>query len=247
MSLLGKDAQPDPAVETDDGSPQTMSLLGGVARPEGMPEGDELTTGPGGGGLLNQGTILIGIVTLIAAGSLYAMRLSQGDLSQDTATKQVEAKIEQALAKLTQPGAMAASDPLSQQNIEALFQDTDSIINMFSTDFTEHQVPAQLIKKNPFAIASTRRADEPPPPDKAEQERLRKLRALATELKGFELQSVMRGAVPVAVISGEFYRRGDRMGSFVVEQIEPLKVSVVAEGQRFELKIDDQPQPGRRR
>ena len=77
---------------------QSMSLLGGVARPEGLPEADtngiENADGSGAGRAISQGTVLVIVVAVIAAGSIYAMRLTQGKIANERGA-QVEAKMEE--------------------------------------------------------------------------------------------------------------------------------------------------------
>jgi len=59
---------------------------------------------------LPQSTLLILAIALIAGGALYFMRVSQGDLQRETLAADVRAKVDQAVAKFSNQGAMAESD-----------------------------------------------------------------------------------------------------------------------------------------
>lgn len=231
--------EPEPQA---DESEKTMSLMGGIVRPEGLPEADLNLGERSGGRLLGQGTLLLLIVFVIAAGTIYAMHLTKGDLkSGSKSVKEVEARIEQALAKLNKPEAMRSDDPLAPANLTALFQDTGSIVAMFSTDMTQRQVPIEFIKKDPFEL-SVAKDDQKAPvrndSESARQARDRKQR-IEMEFAQLKLQTVMQGRVPVAVVNGQFTRVGQTLGSFVVKAIDGTSVKLEVDGQIFELQMQD--------
>jgi hypothetical protein len=218
-----------------DDSGRTMSLMGGVVRPEGLPEADgvDLTGEAGGSRLLNTGTLLILLIVGIVAVSLYAMRATGSDLTANPALRQWEAKIEQTLAKLSQPGAMAADDPLRPENLDALFTDADSVLTKFQTDFSQWQVPVDFVKKDPFQLAGPPRTPEVqtgPNVDRARAARRNHLQKLADRI---ELQGVMPGATPVAIIKGELRKVGDTVGEFTIRKIRGTTVTLEAEGFLF--------------
>ena len=233
-----------------DESEKTISLMGGVVRPEGLPEADlELQSMKGPSKFLGHGTLLLVIVFVIAVGSLWAMRVGQGDLRSSTQAKAVEAKVEQALAKLSKPAAMAKDDPLRPKNLQALLNDTDEIVAMFAADPTRHQVPIENVKKNPFVIHR-------PKPKEAEQEEHARpkppkedpIKLLKNELAKYEVQSIVQGARPVAIINGDFLQPGQTLGSFKVTEIRDLVVVLEAEGHTFTLEMKEDPNaPTRRR
>ena len=227
-----------------DESNKTMSLMGGIVRPEGLPDAQDFAhvdSAKGGKKVLSQGTMLIILVAAIAAGTLYLMRVSNRETGTNAKTKTVEAKIDKALAKLSTPKSMGANDPLQPNNIKKLFEDTDDIIAMFSADLTQRQVPVNFIKKNPFVLPvfqSVRPEAESPDAaasKKAAEERVRMLRQ---ELKRYELQSIMQGSRPVAVISGELVQPGHTLGSFKVIAIHDRTVEVQNGGTTFTLTME---------
>ncbi len=227
-----------------DESNKTMSLMGGIVRPEGLPDAQDfahLDSGKGGKKVLSQGTMLIVLVAAIAAGTLYLMRVSNRETGTNAKTKTVEAKIDQALAKLATPKNMTASDPLKPDNIKKLFEDTDDIIAMFSADLTQRQVPVQFIKKNPFVLPvfqSVRPEADSPDADTSKKAAEERVRMLRQELKRYELQSIMQGSRPVAVISGELVQPGHTLGSFKVTAIHDRTVELQNSGATFTLTME---------
>ncbi len=224
--------------------PQSLSLMGGVAQSEGLNDNEILGLDSGGrdrSKRLTQGILLILLVAMIAAGSLFAMRVSQDEMS-DNRDVQVDAQIDQWIAKL----AHADGDgEQTKEDLDELFGDTKSLVSMFSQDMTTKQIPIEYIKKNPFmmSIAKTVQAEMPVSQGPNRSDVIRKLQS---ELDRMELQSIVSGSVPLAVIDGEFVRKGDRIGSFVVQSIGTLSVKMTASGEIFELKLEQPGENGRR-
>lgn len=230
---------------SEDQEPQALSLLGGVANAgaeqqgQGDPFGPDAEASSSKRGI-SQGTLLLVMVALIAGGSLYGMRMvSQAGAHSDVDQK-VEAKMEKFLAKVRNPEAMEQGNPLNAQSRQALFADTDWVVEMLSVDYTEQQVPVQFIQKNPFAM------DEPKPTELAKpvndtSERDALLKQLQAESRKLELQTIMKSGTPVAVIDGEFYRQGQQVGSFTVSSIdtEALSVKLTSEGETFTLTMQE--------
>jgi hypothetical protein len=226
-----------------DESQKTMSLMGGIVRAEELPGADGMLEGGRTGIKLGQGSMVILMVAAIAIGSIYLMRLTQGDLSSGKEFREAEARIEQALAKLSNSQAMAADDPLRRENLDSLLQDTNSIVSMFNTDMTHRQVPIEEIQKDPFELTPTEqvvivptRSDEEA--RRAERERQRQ-QQLRTEFSRLRLQTVMQGRMPVAIINGDFVRVGGAIGSFTVRSIDGMTVELEADGQVFPLTMQD--------
>ena len=71
-----------------------------------------------------------------------------------------------------------------------------------------------------------------------EQRQLQALRLLKRELEGLELQTIVLGRRPVAVINGEILQPGQRFGSFTVAKIGKISVLLEAQGKRFEIKMN---------
>lgn len=240
LSSAGHDQRP----ATDDEAAQSMSLLGGVANHDHLPQADDFgdVDAPHGGGGLSRGTLAVILVALVALGALYAMRVMQGEVGA-TSDGQVEARMEQILAKLDNPDALDESDPLHPSNMQTLFQDTDAIVASLEIDLAGRQVPAEYVKKNPFTLPIEEEAPEPEvDPDAAERQRQAELRRLEGEVERLNLQSVMgSGSNPVAVIDGEIHRPGDAIRGFEITRIDATAQTVTLEqnGHAFTLSMGD--------
>jgi len=195
--------------------------------------------------LFNQTTLLLVLVCVIAAGTIYAMRLSQSDFfSGKHDSSAVEARIDQALAKLSNPDALPSDSPLRKDVFDALTQDADDVIEMFARDTAENQVPVDQLKMNPFLIRSAsgedvRQREMEEAERKAKERKLELIRAA----KRLKLESVVSGRRPVAVIDGEIVTAGTKVGElFVCQSINPDSRAVVleAEGHRFILRMKSQ-------
>ena len=223
-----------------DESERTMSLMGGVV--EGLPEaGGADFDEPPKRKSLSHGTLLVLGAMLVGGGSLYAMRATQG--GEDAGSKEVEARIEQALAKLSNPASMGKDDPLSPQNINGLFKDTDAIVESMSFDLTARQVPIEFVKQNPFVLpieksAVAAKGDVKPVVDRRDEVRRKKL---ATEFKDLKLQTVMDGRVPIAIINGQLLQSGQTIGSFTVKSIYGTNVQLEAGSELFLLSMEEKP------
>lgn len=232
-----------------DEQPKTMSLMSGVAGGSGaggLSDADLMGVDAGRGKRLSQSSLVVIVVAVVAAGSLYLMRLTQGDLSAGGTAGDVEIKIEEALAKLTQPAALSADDPLQKKQLEALFSDTDTIVAMFAADLSAHQVPVEYVKKNPFHLAAT----EPMGPgvipvDTTSRDHARRVAALQKQLDKLSLQTIMvSGNRNVAVIDGEFYQPGQSVGEFTIVSMDALTVRLTAGGETFQLTLNDNKRGG---
>ncbi|MCC7193072.1 MAG: hypothetical protein IT444_09870 [Phycisphaeraceae bacterium] len=222
-----------------------MSLMGGIVGPEGLPEASDLDFETKPKRSISHGTLLLLGVLIVASGGLYLMRFSQGNVNNANA-KEVEAKIEQALAKLAQPAGLAPDDPLAKNNLNALFKDTNSIIAMFASDPSQRQVPIDYVKKNPFAMEQAREpeaaANQQTAAPVRENGARKKLAAEAQELK---LQTVMKGrAGSIAVINGQFVQVGQKFQSFTIKSIEGMTVELEAAGEIFKLQMEEKPGSG---
>ncbi|MCC7146464.1 MAG: hypothetical protein IT443_08460 [Phycisphaeraceae bacterium] len=222
-------------------SGESQDLEPGIAgRPEDMPEAEEFSSGRGGLPSINQGTLLIVLIAAVGAGSLYAMRLSRTDFGAGAGSK-VEARIEQALAKLTRPEVLDPNDPLLKKNLNTLFQDTDAIVEMFSTNPADHQVPINMVKKNPFRpqsakVATTGNDDSA----LAERELEKRKAALVGEARKLKLNSIVGGRVPMALINSDLCREGSTVGIFKVRKIrtDELAVELESAGMLFVLRME---------
>ncbi len=227
-------------IPQDSGAEEPMSMtLSGIGRGDPLPEdgGYEMDSAAGNSGLLSHTTLLIVAVAIVAAGSLFIMRASQGDLTNTSEALEIEAKIANALNKLNTPSLLPDGDPLLAENLSMLLTPTDEITAIFQHDVRDQQVPIEQVKKNPFSLAIN---DGTQDTGQDTRQTDRSLAKLQSEANSMDLQSIMLGARNIAVIGGEFYKRGDRLGSFTVTEIDKLTVYLEANGNAFELSLKDQ-------
>jgi hypothetical protein len=246
---VGNSPSFNPAQQADE-SERTMPLMSGVARADEAISGAELATdgSSSGSNVLSQGTLLVLLAFVVAAGALMLMRQQRADPDADVAGKEVEAKIEEALAKLSKPNAMAQNDSLRQENINALFKDTGSIIAMFNVDVTSQQVPLEFLKKNPFSVPARAQVEMAAPAAvNTDGQREKRLRELHAEAKELDLQSIMEGSRPVAIIGGTLVQQGQTIGSFQVAKIGGMGVTLTADGQEFKITMQKNPDEAERR
>jgi len=213
--------------------PTSMSLLGGIARPDDMPATDPLGIGEGAKSKLSklpQSSLLIAGILVIAGVAIFLMRSTQGDLTEETIAADVRAKIDQAVAKFSNQDAMSVDDPLQPDNIDQLFEDTEAVVAMFATDYTQQQVPVEYVKKNPFILGSPDDKDDDGKSDdkKIERQYQNWLTALKSEVKQLRLEAVMGGSSPVAFVNGSPVKVGDKLGSFTVSELEAQAIKLSA-------------------
>ena len=89
---------------------------------------------------------------------------------------------------------------------------------------------------NPFTPVNAKPAAEVVVDDKAilEAQRKAQLQALYGELARVEIQSLVGGKRPAAFIGGDLLKVGDRVGSFVIKDIDNRRILFDAPG--FELR-----------
>ena len=233
------DLNPIDSEEMND-EPGSLSLMGGIAQAEGFEAADlDITAMEGGGGVFNKGTLLILLIMLIGAGSLYAMRATQSDMSSDEESKKAEAKVEDLLIRIK-------ADDDFKANLQPDTSTTDEILSHLSNNATQKQVPVDMTKKNPFVLAvekkkavveaNTPKVDESALAAKRAHEQL--MRNLNKELDSLKIQSVVpNGRRPAAVINNKLLQVGSTIGSFKVTKIENVTVHLSASGEKFKLTL----------
>ncbi|MEM1446004.1 MAG: hypothetical protein AAGF84_08120 [Planctomycetota bacterium] len=218
--------------------PQSMPLLGALTSDED--EGlDPLAydSAEENKRIATQSAILIAIVALIAGGVLVGMRLTQGGGTSGEASEQLT-KIETFIRKAENPELVDAKDAQNPNNLGSMIADADTIVSKIATEYPEKAVPLEDVQKNPFVLAFMQSAEESDiEQESAERRRQDILNALSNEFGLLQLQSIMgSGRRSVAVIDSEFYRLGQRVGSFRIAGIQAGRVGLVP--------VDFQMRPG---
>ncbi len=193
-----------------------------------------------------QSAIVMGFVVALAAGSLYLMRRA-GDVEAPQTMIEQELLIEEALAQLQR--AAGHTDATPAQALSVAFDEADDVVRLFLDDPTSRQVPLKHVAKNPFRYAHLANDPDDSPIDGAmqvsmaqkirQQEKQQKQMILRDELGRMNLQTVMTGTAPMAMISDQVVREGDRMGSFMIASIKPRAVELVAEGNTYTLWMNE--------
>jgi len=228
-----------PPVEEE---PKQLTLMSGVAKGNDRNVFDAALdvdeTAPKS--VISQNMLLLLVVGLIAAGTIYAMGLTQGDLTGNTVQSDAEARIEQAITQLAQKESVTG--PLQESKLRQLFDETDDIVKMFTSDRSERQVPLEYVKKNPFEMVLPR-TEEPQavaPVDHGREAREREqlLQRLNNEAQRLRVEMISSGSRGwVAMVNGDFVQVGSKVGSFEVVKIEQFKVTLEAHDQSFELSL----------
>ncbi|MEM1098688.1 MAG: hypothetical protein AAGH92_07860 [Planctomycetota bacterium] len=188
--------------------------------------------------IATQSAILIAIVALIAGGVLVGMRLTQGGGTDQGASDQLT-KIETFIRKAENPDLVDEKDAQNPNNLGSMLADADTIVSKIATEYPEKAVPLEDVQKNPFELAFLQQSqDNEAGVDFAERRRQDILKALSNEFGMLQLQSIMgSGRRSVAVIDNEFYRLGQRVGSFRVAGIQAGRVGLIPVD--FEMRPGD--------
>ncbi len=233
---------PNALIPSGEDEEEQMSMtLSSIGRGDGGigEEGYVSESAAGRGGLLSNTTLLIVVVAVVAAGSLYLMRATQGDLSASQELQEIEAKIDTTLNRLNVPSLLPAGDPLLAENLSALLTPTEDAASIFNHDVRDQQVPIEDVKKDPFSLALDNNTLDVSGVNNAADQFDRKVAKYREELHKLDLQSIMLGSRRIAVIGGEFYQQGDSLGSFRITGIEKFTVHLEAGGTPFELKLQE--------
>ncbi len=225
---VNEDDQFDESLEVERPAP-TMPLLGSLAgdNDEGL---DPLAydSAEENKRIATQSAILIAIVALIAGGVLMGMRLTQGGGTEGGSAEQLS-KIETFIRKAENPDLVDPKDAQNPGNLSSMIADADAIVSKIATQYPEKAVTLEDVQKNPFELSFLQRnTGGEVSVDSAERQRQSVLKALTNEFQMLSLQSIMgSGRRSVAVIDNEFYRLGQRIGSFRVAGIQAGRVGLI--------------------
>jgi hypothetical protein len=178
--------------------------------------------------IATQSGILIAIVALIAGGVLMGMRMTAGGGTHADASEQLS-KIETFIRKAENPDLVDPNDAQNPGNLGSMIADADAIVSKIATEYPEKAVPLEQVQKNPFELSFLQQdAGSEVAVDYAQRQREEQLRILTREFDKLQLQSIMgSGRRSVAVIDNEFYKVGQRVGSFRVAGIQAGRVGLL--------------------
>ena len=177
----------------------------------------------------NRNSVIFALTCLIGIGGVYLYSLRQRPSQASAQVKEVENRVDKALARLV--------DENQKQQSRALFEDTNEMIKTFYEYPTKQQVALQELQRNPFSrlLAQDEGADNI---EDAQRRRDALRRELTAKLEDFKLQSVLQGPRgATCLINGEIYSPGSRLGEdFTVKTIKPN--SIVVAGHEMEFTLD---------
>lgn len=243
--MLPDDHQLDNTATGSAGKSSTLPLLGDFGSEADVDEFDVGYDGAAEGKqLAQQSALLIGLVVVLAVGMLAGMQMLGTSETADASPTEI-ASIEDFIRKSQNPGLVAPEDPQHPDRIQAMFSDADHIVEKISMTFPEKRVQLAETAKNPFSRPQVETLAEPDV-DLVEERRRKAIAKLSTEADRLNLQSIMgSGDRSVAVINGDFYRRGQAIGAFRVTGIqngrvllEPVALETRADDPAFELSIE---------
>ena len=233
----------DGGPDQSEDQPKTKSMSAIMGEGESFPDADE-TFGLDGSKkrskLLSHSTVLVFLLVGIAIAVIYVMRLSQGEIESAPGSKEAADRIDAWIKSATGPGTASAGTP----DIDSLFGNVDEILTKFSSDQTGNQVPIEYLQRNPFVLANAPSSGgEPvalpgPAVDHEANRRQERLEELQGELANLELQTVIIGRMPVAVINNDLIREGHKIGAFRIQKIQQRSVVLTAEGEVFSLELE---------
>jgi hypothetical protein len=247
---VGGEGDLDLSADAPTSEPASMSLMGGIARPEGMEDAGDLdfASMDQSSKLLTKSTMLVVLVVLIAAGALYAMRMTQGDGKPDDALKKAEARIATLLGDLKKNGDQASK-------LTGALDDTQVMLDVLDHDPTKAQVPIEYTKQNPFALLLPDKKDSnvlkpinhTPKVDPVVEARKRLLKKANEVVAKMKLQSVVpNGARSLAIINNkivqlngvvETFESDGKTVAFKVIKVQNVSVVLEAAGKIFTLSL----------
>jgi len=144
----------DFASETpDEDGLNTMAVLstlgGGGGSDDVMAEGEPLGLDPDSGNAkLSGSTLAVGVVVVLGAVTLLGMKLTLGAMGVGTGPSEAMAEIDSFIAKQNAAQQTGHDGPLKAPD-----QESKAVIEELKQDLTDHQVPAEEVKTNPFDIS----------------------------------------------------------------------------------------------
>lgn len=217
-----------PGTEDASAAALRMDLLGASGAEDGA-------AAPPKSKLSGQAALLV-MVVVAGVGGLLSMRyLGMGPRS----SQGEEVKIDYDLNKVTTAA------------------DHNRVLADLSANRSAEQVPPDQVQRNPFKFAGALETELTPPPDapvsadpeiaRLEREAREKRQQIDRAFASLELHTVLAGSNPVARISGQTVRIGDRVADlFTVVDIQGRSVSLDCEGKTFVLSLAEDQSSGAR-
>lgn len=171
------------------------------------------------------GFLVLGLVIVVAGGSLYMMR--KFGANRNIAVADI---------KIDYP--MDATGSLAPDDNEHI-----RVLNDLSGPDSSVQVPLDEVREDPFEIPTDEVEIAAGPEEDPEAERLRQLaerkKVIQNAFNSLDLNSVLGGSIPIARISGQPVKTGDTIGEyFTVIAIHGRSVDLMADGEKYTLEME---------
>ncbi len=195
----------------------------------------------------SRSALMILLVLAVAAAALYVMRMTGNVTTTDSEAASAEQQIDQALKSLLKINERGHGPAPRQKDLDA-----DAVIARFADDPIEKQVGVDELVKNPFEVML--RSEDGSPSEKEKAVTAAKQRAenarvemLRKELGRYQLQTIMTGRTPMAMVSDQVVQVGDQLGSFRVAAIDEMAITLTADDNTYHLTMDSSMAMGKTR
>lgn len=171
---------------------------------------------------INANNVVLAAMFIAGIVAVYALKLSVKPKDATAAQQENETKVKARIAALSQS---STRKPTGRS-------ENDSVMNALHNDARQRQIPTSVVVKNPFVFNKPK--PKPPPAsvagDKQAANRdpdaeLLKAKALS-DVRRLELQSILTGAKPLAMISSRSLTVGDRISGWTVSAVKSMHVTM---------------------
>ncbi len=196
----------------------------------------EATTDPaaaGDGGStkpsLSKANLLLATLFLAGLGGVYLLSLRGGPAEASAEQQAVKMQVEAALTAIS--GA-----PKSRKARE--------VVESFYRAAADRQIPLKDLSGNPFVYSPPPRLEpvkpEKPAPDQKSEEdpAARRLSEAMEKIRDVQLQSVLMGSTPTAMISNNLLTEGQTLQGWTVAEIDTRRVVLTWQGHRHVLTME---------
>jgi|GEM_PF-4055945 len=252
MALFGKQQEESPTLDDAllddeaglDEDPSSLSLLGGVGG--GGPDDAELSAmdQQASGGIWANNAMVVVLVIAVGGIGIWGMRFMMRDSETTFVDQEVVTRIENFIALQRNGGPALAAGATAPSTDEDL-PDIKETIRLMSEPWREQQIRREELAKNPFVVGVKKVESV----EDNSKELERKRAELAGQIERFNLDGVMGGKRPVAVINGELYQEGEILDDFKVTSITESGVYLthpLMPENIFQLVVEKE-EPGKRR
>ncbi|MBN2377924.1 MAG: hypothetical protein JXD22_16115 [Sedimentisphaerales bacterium] len=179
---------------------------------------------------VNRSAVILLMTCLMGVGAIYLFGLRNKPKEATAQEQEVEAKVDQVLAKLV--------DQQKKDEARKMFQDTDNMVQVFYDYPAKQQVEVEELQRNPFSrmLAKDEGANDV---DEALKRREQLRIELSEKSAKFVLQSVLQGKKGAkCLIDGNIYSEGDLIDSvFKVKKVNNESVILTAEEMDFVVQM----------